>query len=73
MDSMVIFESRTGVGMENYDIYTYHPSYNEKTERMGIRVLSFTAGRPEISFTEHDVRWYVQQEQERLNALGLAP
>ena len=70
LDSMVSFESRTGVGMESYDVYTYYPYYVADEDRTIIYVMSFTAGRPEISFTEHDAHWYVQQEQERLNALG---
>lgn len=72
-DSMVFFYSRTGVGMENYDEFTYYPFYNSEEDHMGIVVANFTAGRPEISFYEHDALWYVQKEQERLNELGYKP
>ncbi len=72
-DSMVFFYSRTGVGMGNYDEFTYYPFYNSEEDHMGIVVMSFTAGRPEISFYDHDAQWYVQKEQERLNDLGYKP
>jgi len=72
-DSMVFFSSRTGVGMDHYDVFTYYPVHNSEEDHMGIVVMSFAAGRPEISFAEHDQQWYVLQEQERLNALGYNP
>jgi hypothetical protein len=72
-DSMVFFDSRSGVGMGNYDIFTYYPFYNSEEGHMGIIVTSFTAGRPEISFYELDAKWHVQKEQERLNDLGYKP
>lgn len=72
-DSMVFFYSRNGVGMENYDVFTYYPFYNSEEDHMGIVVMNFTAGRPEISFYENDEQWYVQKEQERLNDLGYRP
>lgn len=72
-DSMVLFYSRTPAGMEAYDVFCYYPIYNYKEDHMGIAVMSFSAGIPEVSFFEHDARWYVQQEQERLNELGYRP
>ncbi len=73
VDSMVFFYSKTGVGMNHYDIFTYYPFYNSEEGHMGIVVMNFTAGRPEISFAEHDAQWYVMREQERLNKLGYKP
>lgn len=72
-DSMVFFYSRVGVGMGSYDEFTYYPFHNPEEDHTGIVVTSFTAGRPEISFYEHDARRYVQMEQERLNELGYKP
>ncbi|HZK02246.1 MAG TPA: S-layer homology domain-containing protein, partial [Anaerovoracaceae bacterium] len=63
-DSMVFFSSKAGVGMDHYDVFTYYPSYNSAKGHMGIAVMNFAAGRPEISFAEHDAQWYVQKEQE---------
>ncbi len=72
-DSMVLFYSSLGVGMGNYDVFTYYPVFNAEENHMAIVVMNFTAGRPEISFYEHDAEWYVQEEQKRLNELGYRP
>ncbi|MDX9917687.1 MAG: S-layer homology domain-containing protein [Gudongella sp.] len=72
-DSMVFFYSSIGVGMDNYDEFTYYPVFNAEEDHIGIVVMNFTAGRPEISFYEHDAQWYVQEEQKRLNELGYRP
>ncbi len=72
-DSMVLFRSKIPVGMEVYDVFSYYPVYNYNEEHMGIVVMSYSAGRPEMSFFDRDAQWYVQQEQERLNALGYRP
>jgi len=35
-----------------------------------ISVDGFSAGNAKTAFAEHDEQWYIQQEQNRLNALG---
>ena len=69
-DSAVFLTAKHPVGMEKYDVFTYASLYVGDDGDMTIAVLSFSPGRPEISFAEHDEEWYVRQEQERLNALG---
>ena len=67
-DSAVRFYSSSPVGMENYDTFEYVLLYNSQEDHEGILVLSFSPGRPEVM--EHDNQWYVNREQERLDALG---
>ena len=70
-DSAVFFYSRAPVGMEHYDVFTYVAIYNTEEDHQGILVYSFSPGRPEVM--NHDNQWYVDREQERLNALGYNP
>ena len=67
-DSAVFFYARHPVGMGHEDVFTYMTLYNTEEDHEGILVYSFAPGRPEVM--EHDNQWYVEREQERLNALG---
>ena len=74
INSYVTVYSRRDVGMQNFDVYKYHIGYiydenSHNTDTMGITVVSYTAGRPEMM--ENTEAWYVKQEQNRLADLGV--
>ncbi len=70
-DGKIHFVTACGVGMMNFDMYTYHIEDNGK-----LTVVDFNAGRPE---TMNGFTWdnpdgykegYIKAEQERIDALG---
>ena len=70
-DDTLEFRNENGVGMELYDVYRYR--LVESEGHIGFLVLSFTPGRPEISYGyqgERTEEWYVSGKQQRLDDLG---
>lgn len=76
MEGRCLFYTKSGVGMGNFDVYTYLLLSKGPDPRPWILVMDFEAGYPELmegwdyENPEAYKAAYIQKEQERLNGLG---